>query len=496
MADSPLLMMKGITKQFPGVRALDRVSFDLRAGEVHALAGENGAGKSTLIKILGGALHMDEGDIYIRGNKVQITSPEVSYRTGIAVIYQEGSVVPQLSVAENVFLGRFPIKSRFLLDWKTLFASTTELLGEVDFKPETLVARLSIAEKMMVEVARALSYKPSIIVMDESSSVFTERETKDLLSKITMLKQMGVSVIYISHRLEEIFKVADRVTVLKDGRWVATEEVSNLTKEKLIQLMVGRELLDSLPSRYSLSERREILNVQNLNRPGVLRDINFSMREGEILGVAGLQGSGRTELARALFGVDSAEGQIIFDGRSSKIRSPADAVKSGLALVPEDRKTQGIMGEMDVHDNVMISNYKRNLSGFKLINRVKTQKIVEKYIKELDIKTPNIYKLVKHLSGGNQQKVILARWLLTGAKLIIFDEPTRGIDVKTKQSIHLLIDHLSREGVAIIMISSELPEILGLSDRIAVMHQGRLAGILPREAATEEQIMYLATGGK
>jgi ribose transport system ATP-binding protein len=496
MSEDPLLIMKDITKQFPGVHALDRVSFELRRGEVHALAGENGAGKSTLIKILGGALHMDEGEIYIDGRKVQITSPEISYRSGIAVIYQEGSVIPQLSVAENVFLGRFPIRAHFLLDWQALYASTAKLLGEVNFKPETTVSRLSITERVMVEVARALSYNPSIIVMDEASSVFTDRETKDLLAKIQMLKQMGVAVIYITHRLEEIFKVADRVTVLKDGRWVATENIENLNKEKLIHLMVGRDLSNSLPSRAEMPQRREILKVENLRRPGVLRDISFSLREGEILGIAGLQGSGRTELARAIFGVDNSEGKITFNGRSFKARSPVDSIKVGIALIPEDRKNQGIIGEMDIHDNIMVSNYKRHLTRLKLINRKKNHKIVGKYVNDLSIKTPSIDKLVKQLSGGNQQKVILARWLLTGAKLIIFDEPTRGIDVKTKQSIHLLIDQLSREGVAVIMISSELPEILGLSDRVAVMHQGQLAGILPREAASEEQIMHLATGGK
>jgi ribose transport system ATP-binding protein len=495
---APVLEMKGISKSYPGVRALNGVGFDVRAGEVHALVGENGAGKSTLMKILAGAIPMDSGTILMDGKVVHIDSPLAAISHGIGIIYQEFNLVPYMSAAENIFLGREPrgVAPGFI-DFAKMNNEAQQVLDRLGVKisAKMLVSRMSVAQRQMVEIAKTISKKARVIAMDEPSATLTEHELDNLFALIAQLKSEGVGVIYISHRLEEIFQIADRVTVLRDGQLVATKDIADTNRDDIIQMMVGREIKEKIPKRAAeLGEK--LLEVRGLCREGVLKDVSFELRRGEILGFAGLVGAGRTEVARCIFGADPIDaGEIILDGEKVTISSPLDAIKLGIGFVTEDRKLLGLILSMAVRENISLANLDMlALLGF--IDLKKERRVAEGYVSDLSIKTPSVEQKVENLSGGTQQKVVLAKWLFTKSKVLIFDEPTRGIDVGSKVEIYQLMNKLAAQGVGIIMISSELPEVLGMSDRILVMHEGRIAGELSREDATQEAVMHLATGGK
>ncbi len=494
----PALQMNNITKTYPGVLALDNVSFDVAKGEVHALCGENGAGKSTLMKILAGAQSMDSGDIFINDELVHITTPQKAMDLGVNIIYQEFNLVPYLNAAENIFLGREPKASvPGFIDFGKMYNEAQSVIDQlgVDLNVRMPVNQLSIAQQQMVEIGKATSRKSMIIAMDEPSATLTDHELKALFELIRSLKDKGVSIIYISHRLEEIFEIADRVTVMRDGKYVGTKAIADTDREDLIKMMVGRELTEVIP-KVAAEIKGPALEVKGLTRKGVIEDINFTLHHGEVLGLAGLVGAGRTEVARAIFGADTIDaGEILLDGKPIKVKSPRDAIRQGIGLVTEDRKALGLILGMVVRENISLANLD-SLTKLGFVNRREEKHISQQYIEDLMIKTPSSEQQVQNLSGGNQQKVVLAKWLFTQSKVLIFDEPTRGIDVGAKTEIYNLMNRLAATGAAIIMISSELPEILGMSDRILVMHEGRLAGELSREEATQEGIMHLATGGK
>jgi ribose transport system ATP-binding protein len=497
IAAPPVLQMRGISKQYPGVQALDNVDFEVRAGEVMALVGENGAGKSTLMKILAGAEMRDQGEILLDGKPVHITNPHEAMELGIRIIYQEFNLVPYLSAAENIFLGREP-RARVpgFVDFRTMYARAQQLIDElgVQIDVRTPVQYLSVAQQQMVEIAKAISQNARVLAMDEPSATLTEHELQNLFRLIRRLKEQGVGIIYISHRLEEIFEIADRVTVLRDGKLVGVRYVAETNRDELIRMMVGREITEQFPTRKT--QRGDVaLEVRHLNRKGVLHDISLKVHKGEIVGMAGLVGAGRTELARAIFGADPIDsGEILLEGKPVRIRSPQDAIRLGIGLMTEDRKALGLILSMTVRENNTLANLKA-LTRLGFVQLRRERQVAEQYVRDLMIRTPSIEQAVKNLSGGNQQKVVLAKWLFTRSKVLIFDEPTRGIDVGAKAEIYQLMNRLAEEGVAILMISSELPEVLGMSDRILVMHQGRIAGELSREEATQERIMHLATGG-
>ena len=492
------LEMKNISKTYPGVRALDNVSFAVAKGEVHALVGENGAGKSTLMKILAGAQPMDSGEILIGGEQVHITTPQKAMDLGVSIIYQEFNLVPYLNAAENIFLGREP-KGRLpgFINFSEMYSEAQRVIDQLGVKlnVRTPVNRLSVAQQQMVEIAKATSRNASIIAMDEPSATLTEHELLSLFELIRSLKQKGVSIIYISHRLEEVFQIADTVTVLRDGHLVGTKPVAESDRNDLIHMMVGRELKEVIP-KEAAEITKPALTVKNLTRKGVIEDINFTVRQGEILGIAGLVGAGRTELARAVFGADPIdEGEIWLNGTQVHIRSPKDAIRLGIGLVTEDRKALGLILGMVVRENISLANLDA-ITRMGFVNRREEKRVSVQFVEDLMIKTPSVEQQVQNLSGGNQQKVVLAKWLFTQSRVLIFDEPTRGIDVGSKVEIYQLMNKLAASGVAIIMISSELPEILGMSDRILVMHEGHIAGEFSREEATQEKIMQLATGGQ
>lgn len=497
-ATVPVLQMRRICKTYPGVRALDNVDLEVRAGEVHAIVGENGAGKSTLMKILAGAQPKDSGEILINGQPVQIDSPHKAMDLGISIIYQEFNLVPYLNAAENIFLGREPrAKVPGFVDFRTMYREAQEVIDRlgVPINVRTPVNRLSVAQQQMVEIAKATSRQSSIIVMDEPSATLTEHELERLFTLIRQLKSEGTAIVYISHRLEEVFQIADRVTVLRDGKHIATRPTSELTREEIIRLMVGRELTQMIP-KVPAPIGDVVLEVRGLSRKDKLHNISFSLRKGEILGIAGLVGAGRTELARAIFGADPIDsGEIILEGKPIRIRSPQEAIQHGIGLVTEDRKAQGLILGMVVRENVTLANLGA-LSRLNFINLARERQVAQKHVQDLSIKTPTIEQTVQNLSGGNQQKVVLAKWLFTQSKVLIFDEPTRGIDVGAKTEIYQLMNDLAAQGVAMLMISSELPEVLGMSDRILVMHDGRVVGELQAGEATQEKIMHLATGGQ
>ncbi|MBC7329905.1 sugar ABC transporter ATP-binding protein [bacterium] len=490
------LEMRGITKQFPGVLALDNVRFEVEKGEVHALVGENGAGKSTLLKILAGAIPMDKGEIILNGKPVHFHSPLDAIQAGIAVIYQEFNLVPYLSAGENIFLGREPRKFNGFVDFGKLHREAQEILDRIgaNFSSRTLVAQLSVAQQQMTEIAKALSQNAQIIAMDEPTSALTEREVEHLFEIIRSLKSEGVAIIFVSHRLEEIFQIADRITVLRDGKYIGTKRIEETNRDEVITMMVGREIKEKIPKRPA-KIGEEILRVEGLTREGVFRDISFTLHKGEVLGLAGLVGAGRTEIARAIFGADPIDrGKIYLEGKEVRIRSPQDAIRLGIGLLTEDRKRYGLVLPMTVRENTTLANLMEvAIRGF--INFAKEREAARRFVEDLDIKTPSIEQIARNLSGGTQQKLVLAKWLFTKSKVLIFDEPTRGIDVGAKVEIYELMNQLAERGVGIIMISSELPEILGMSDRILVIHEGKIAGELTREEATQEKIMHLATGG-
>jgi ribose transport system ATP-binding protein len=488
-----LLEMQGIGKTFPGVRALEGVQLTVKEGQVHALLGENGAGKSTLIKILSGAYRKDEGQILFEGQPVEIRDPHDAQALGISTIYQEFNLAHDLTVAENVFLGHLPTKGG-RVDWSTVKARTREILDTlgVELSVDAPISSLSIAEQQLVEIAKALNRKTRILIMDEPSALLGEKDLANLFRVVRSLQAQGIGIIYISHRLREIFELADEVTVLKDGRYVATRKVSEVTMDDLVKLMIGRDLKDVYPKR-TVEQGDVLLEVGNLSQSKLLRDISFQLHAGEIVGFAGIVGSGRTELARAIFGADPSSGEMRIAGKLYKPHSPAAAIRNGVALVTEDRKAQGLFLQLSVRINTTISGLRR-LTRLGVINFGKELTLVKRMIQELRIKTPTPSFLVVNMSGGNQQKVVLARWLSVGTRIFMMDEPTRGIDVGSKSEIYQIMDELTKQGVGIIMISSELPEVLGMSDRIMVMRQGRIVKELSRAEASEESIMQYAVG--
>lgn len=493
----PLLEMRGIAKAFPGVQALSDVSFTLYAGEIHALVGENGAGKSTLMNILTGAVPKDAGTILLRGQPVEITDPRRAIELGIAIIHQELTLIPHLTVAQNIYLGREP-RGRVpgTVDWAALNRQAGELLARLglDLRPTTPVAELSIAQRQMVEVAKALSLNADIIAMDEPTSALSEREVETLFGFIRQLRRQGVGLIYISHRIAEVFALADRVTVLRDGRHVGTAPVQAVDEAQIINWMVGRTLNELYP-KTSRPQPEVVLKVEGLRRANSLHDISFELHRGEILGLAGLVGAGRTDVVRALFGIDPVDGgRIWLEGRPVRITSPQEAIRLGIGLVPEDRKAQGLFLGMAVRQNITLTRL-RDLSRVGVIDRRRQDGLARQYVEELRIRTPNLSQRLRTLSGGNQQKVVIARWLTLNPKVLLLDEPTRGIDVGAKVEIYALMSELAARGVGIVMISSELPEILGVCDRILVMRGGQVVGEFDRAEATQDAIMTLATGG-
>ncbi|BCV24591.1 sugar ABC transporter ATP-binding protein [Gelria sp. Kuro-4] len=492
-----LLELREINKSFSGVQVLKNVTFTVAKGEVHALVGENGAGKSTLMKILSGAYTRDSGEILLNGQPVDIRGPGDARRLGISIIYQELSLVPQLNAVENIFLGRWPEKSKGLVDWSKLWNDAARLLQDIGVSINTKVPvrELSVGQRQMIEIVRALSCQAKIIVMDEPTSALTEKEIQSLLNLIRELKRQGVTIIYISHRLDEVFTIADRVTVLKDGAVTGTRAVSQITKAELIRLMVGRDIKDFYPKRTS-KPGEVVLEVKNLTHKGVIEDVSFQVRAGEIVCLAGLIGAGRTETVRALFGADPVDsGEVYILGNKVRMRTPAEAIRAGIALAPEDRRFQGLVQCLSVGENITLANLQSVASRRGVINLGLEKTKVKGYIKDLNIRTQGPQQKVQGLSGGNQQKVVLAKWLDTRARIFIFDEPTRGIDVGSKVEIYQLMNKLAESGAAVIVVSSELPEVLGISDRILVMHQGRIAGELMACDATEEEIMGYAVGG-
>ena len=490
-----LVSMEGIDKAFPGVRALDQCRFELRAGEVHALVGENGAGKSTLMKVLAGAYARDAGRIRLRGNEVEIASPRAAQDLGISIIHQEMNLMPHLTVAQNIFIGREPRRRvRFLLDEGAINVAARALLDRLHLRidPRVRVSDLTVARQQMVEIARALSLSSDVLIMDEPTAALTDAEIGDLFRIIRQLRDKGVGVVHISHRLEELHQISDRITVMRDGRTLDTLATRDATIDRIIHLMVGRTIYEGAPEIPDLPDHEVVLEVRGLSRGRALRDISFSLRRGEILGLAGLVGAGRTELARAIFGADPVDsGEILVRGRPVRIRSPRDAVASGIAYLSEDRKRFGLALGMDVETNIVLATLRRFLRlGW--VNTARTRATARKYVDALHIRTPSLEQKAKNLSGGNQQKLVIGKWLTADTEILLFDEPTRGIDVGGKSEIYRLLNDLARQGKAIIMISSELPEVLRMSHRILVMCEGRVTGELPG-GATQEEIMTHAT---
>ncbi len=484
-----------ISKAFPGVQALDNVHLQIKKGEVHALMGENGAGKSTLMKILLGIYKADQGEILINGIERKINNSSDALKAGISMIHQEISLVPYRTIAENIWIGREPVNKLGLLNWKKLYEMTTQLFEDLNlkFNPKTLVNKLSISGMQMIEIARAVSYNSDVIIMDEPTSALTESEVKILFDIIKKLKEKGISIIYISHKLDEIFEIADRVTVFRDGKWVDTKAIGEVDSGKIISMMVGRELNQIFPKEF-VPITDTVLEVKNLTRKGVFNNVSFSVRKGEILGIAGLMGAGRSEVMNAIFGIDKYNsGEIFINGKKVSINSPRDAIRNGIGMVTEDRKTLGLVLCRSVRENATYATLD-SLSSWIFTNRKKEVEASQKMISLLSIKTPSHKQKVGSLSGGNQQKVVLANWLLTNPKILILDEPTRGIDVGAKAEIHKLMCQLAKEGMAVIMISSELPEVLGMSDNILVMHEGEVKAVLARDEATQEKILQCAVG--
>jgi len=497
MASSQLLALSGVSKEFPGVKALNNVRFDLNEGEVHAIVGENGAGKSTLMKILSGIYKKDSGDIIYRGNSVSIPNPFEAQKLGISIIHQELNLMPHLTVAENIFIGR---EDRFpggvFLNNKKLVDAAVDLLKELELNlnPNDIVGELTIAKQQMVEIAKAVSYRGSVIIMDEPTSSLTPAETDALFKIIRTLKAAGKGVVYISHRLEELEKITDRITVLRDGEYVKTLKTTETDIPEVISLMVGRKVAQDQRPENRVIGSDIVLRVENLSDRHLLKDISFELRKGEILGFAGLMGAGRTELARAIMGADpKTEGRIVLHGNEVKIKQPSDAVAAGIGYLSEDRKRFGLLLGQDITFNVILSSIPRFSNRFGFLKVKSAAGIARDSIAQLRVRTPSEKQFLKNLSGGNQQKVVIAKWLTRDCDVLIFDEPTRGIDVGAKDEIYRLLTKLAEEGKSIIMISSELPEVLRLSDRIAVMCDGRLTGIIENKDANQNVIMELAT---
>jgi inositol transport system ATP-binding protein len=475
-----LVEVEGVRKAFPGVLALDNVSIRMRAGEVHALMGENGAGKSTLMKVVAGLLTPDAGRVVLEGR--------------VAMIHQELHLMPSMTVAENIFLGREPLTRIGFIDDRALWHRTSELLGAlgINVNPGDRVGDLTIAQRQMIEIARAVSYEAQILIMDEPTSALSEREVAQLFAIVADLKARGCAIIYITHKIDELFRIAEVVTVMRDGRVVASSPVAELDRDRLITMMVGRELTQLFPKDNEPTDR-VLLSVQGLSLEGMFSDVSFDVRAGEILGIAGLVGSRRTELAETIFGVRRAtSGVVVIDGVPARIESPADAIDRGMAFLTEDRKTSGLFQPLCVHENMEVAVLGGEFVTSGFVRQAKLLAACRDTAVAVRVKTPDLFEPVQHLSGGNQQKVLVARWLLTAPRILILDEPTRGIDVGAKAEIHRVISTLAADGAAVIMISSEMPEILGMSDRVMVMRQGRVAGIVDRSQASQVELMRLA----
>jgi len=491
----PLLEVRDVSKRFPGVQALDKAHLDVNHGEVLALVGENGAGKSTLMKILSGVYHPDAGTILMDSQEVVPRDPvHARDDLGVSIIYQEFNLALNLSVAENIYLGRFPTRRGFV-QYGRLYHQAEEFLGLLgaDLDPRASVARLSVARRQMVEVAKAISYQCKLLIMDEPTSALTTRETETLFEITRGLRDKGVGIIFITHRLDEIFEIADRVTVLRDGNTVGTLPISAADRATVVRMMVGRDLSEMYAAKES-TIGAPLLEVRHLSTPGLLDDISFTLHQGEIVGLFGLLGAGRTDLAQALFGACPTSGMdVLLNGHPVTVRSPADATRIGLGYVPEDRKLHGLVLPMSVRENVTLAVL-RELSRATVVQPAQERKLTDRFIQALNIQTPSREQRVNNLSGGNQQKVVVAKWLASNPKVLILDEPTRGIDVGAKAEVHAIMARLAEQGVGILMISSELPEVLGMSDRILVMHEGRIIGEFTREEATKERVMMAAIG--
>lgn len=486
--------MEDIDKFFPGVHALNKCRFELRAGEVHALIGENGAGKSTMMKVLTGIYQKDGGTICFKGKSLELRNPRDAQQHGIGIIHQELNLMPHLSVAENIFIGREHMKGP-LLDIKKTNEETKALLDSLRLQidPVTKIQDLTVAKQQMVEIAKALSFKSEVFIMDEPTAALTESEIDELFRFIKELKSQGVGIIYISHRMDELKKISDRITVMRDGQYIGTVETKDTTIDQIIQMMVGRVIYEQPKACSTVSpDAPVVLEAKNLVSPQV-KDVSFNLKKGEILGFAGLMGAGRTETARLIFGADPiSSGEIYINSKKVTIQHPSDAVGFGIGYLSEDRKRYGLAVGLTVSNNSVLAS----LDGFTrlgLVNDRRISSVTQDYVRQINIKTPTIHQLIKNLSGGNQQKVVLAKWLIKNCSILIFDEPTRGIDVGAKSEIYKLMNELVKEGKSIIMISSELPELLRMSDRIAVMCEGELTGILDIQEATQEKIMKLAT---
>jgi ribose transport system ATP-binding protein len=492
-----LVVMEAIDKSFPGVHALDHCDFDLRAGEVHALVGENGAGKSTLMKVLAGIYAKDSGAVFYKGRQVEIPTPRAAQDLGISMIHQELNLMPHLTVAQNIYIGREPRQRvRFMLDEREINRQTEELFARIHLKldPRTKVTDLTIAKQQMVEIAKAISFNSEVLIMDEPTAALTDAEIEELFETIRGLRESGVGIVYISHRLEELKLISDRITVMRDGRYVDTVDTEKATIDEIISMMVGRTIFEATPELPDNPSEEVVFEAKNLNRGHELMDISFTLKRGEILGFAGLMGAGRTEVARAVFGADHIDsGEMFIKGEKVQINSPQDAVQYGIAYLSEDRKRYGLTLGLEVKTNIALASFQKFLGLAGWVNNSKISQTANGYVDELVIKTPSIEQKVKNLSGGNQQKVVIAKWLAADTDILIFDEPTRGIDVGAKSEIYRLLNELARQGKSIIMISSELPEILRMSHRVIVMCEGRITGELPITEATQEKIMTFAT---
>ncbi len=496
MADHPLLIARNISKSYAGVHALRNGSLELRAGEVHALIGENGAGKSTLIKIITGAVMADYGAIELDGRAITNNSPRAAKALGIAAIYQQPALFPELSVAENIAMGVEDKRLLGRVDWKGRRNRARELLDRIGAKirPEATAGELTMPQQQLVEIARSLGANARVLILDEPTASLSEEDTQNLFNVIRQLRSQGVGMIYISHRLEELPVIADRVTVLRDGQTIETRAMADVNRTQLIQLMVGRELSAVFP-KQEVKAGNVLLELRNVGCVASgISNVSLSVRAGEIVGLAGLVGAGRTELARTIFGLTAADkGEIALSGRPLTINEPADAIRSGIAYLPEDRRRHGVILNMEISANISLASMD-STANFGMLDFAWERRTAADYSRRLGIKTPAIYAPVATLSGGNQQKVALSRWLVTKPSVLILDEPTQGIDVGAKSEIHALMTELAKQGVAILMISSELPEILGMSDRIAVMHGGTIFGVLDRQEATQQKILALALG--
>lgn len=489
------LEVEGVWKAFPGVQALADVSLQVRRNEVHAVVGENGAGKSTLMNILSGVYAADRGRIFLEGQEIRPANPKHAYNLGISIVHQENSLCSNMTIAENIFVHDIPSRWAGLVDRRRLGAQTQAMLEmfKIRASPETLVRELSVGQQQLVEVAKALACQCKVLILDEPTSALTDHESAILFDRVRQMRAQGTSVIYISHRLHEVFRLADRVTVLRDGRGVGTQHISETDVQAIVRMMVGREISQFYPDKGE-GHGVPVLQVCHLTHEGSFEDINFDLHRGEILGVAGLIGAGRTAMALAIFGaVPGVKGEILIDGKLVTIDSPNKAIDLGMSYLPENRREEGLFLDMTVQANIISSHLDAFATG-PLMDPLKERSEAQRFVDALSIRTPSILQKVLNLSGGNQQKVVVGKWLSTKPRILLVDEPTRGIDVGTKAEIHNLLRELANEGVAVLMISSELPEILGMSDRILVMHEGRVMGVLPADEASEDAVMSLAIG--